>query len=141
MSDQLRDAARRVVEAWDREFGTAEDAKAFEATIEALRDALSETGEADHSPDAGNVGGEADPYPPLCQCGGQAVVEARVNHTFREGKWEAVCGQCADIHRENTDEVNAHEMSQFDGAYGLCSYEERPLGTDADGNRLEGPGK
>lgn len=113
MSDQLRDAARRVVEAWDREFGTAEDAKAFEATIEALRAALTETGEAD----------------PQWRYYAETFCGLRWRFSDHKGGEYLDTGGQFPVWK--AAETTEREAIVHCGAFR----------TDADGNRLEGPGK
>lgn len=65
-------------------------------------------------------------------CGRPSEVWVRVNHSSRQGKWDAVCSDKMQQYVQNTEEVNRHELDQFGGAYGLCSIEIRQLDNPPD---------
>jgi len=50
-----------------------------------------------------------------------------VRYTNIDGDWEPICSRCQQEHEAQGQEVIDHEMKYFGGAYGLPSWETRPI--------------
>lgn len=53
--------------------------------------------------------------------------DLEVRYTNIDGDWEPVCSSCQQEHEAQGQEVIDHEMKYFGGAYGLPSWETRPI--------------
>jgi hypothetical protein len=121
VSDRLRQAAWAawaVVRAWEREFGTTEDAVAFERSIDALRAALAE-GDGD------------DPYPHWYWCAcckGDNRKRVRFDGPGKPSLVITVDGPRPPGEHEFTDEAEIKRAGWY-------------VRTDAEGNRQEAPAK
>ena len=116
------------------------DAKAIR---EALADHVEQnlTMVADHSGDSNKMVAEpaipewvdVDDYeepvkqePVACGCG--ATAYCLIRHTnLPEHNFTPICLSCLQEHEQNAQEVNEHEMHNFGGAYGLVTWETKPL--------------
>ena len=64
--------------------------------------------------------------PTLCEsCGEPATKLCQM--TTHQCDPMPICESCAADHDQKAQEVNDHEMSEFGGAYGLCTYHYLPL--------------
>lgn len=55
-----------------------------------------------------------------------ATIEIRPTN-FHCETWTALCDQHYQQCVDDAQEINAHEMDNFDGCYGFVTWEERPI--------------
>lgn len=60
-----------------------------------------------------------------CRCGGEAALE--IKFTNIPDEFKPMCQECYNDHLDKAKDTNDHEMKNFGGAYGLVTWEERPV--------------
>lgn len=59
-----------------------------------------------------------------CLCGKKAVIAVMMTN-IECRRWTPQCEQCYHHHLDCSNEVNAHEIGRFGGAFGLVTWDER----------------